>query len=123
MSPRTSAAWDRHLLAFHSLLYGWSLVIAWGAVIWAFGSSQAPPVQSGDTGEAPRRRHTLIGALGSGTRWPWLIVVGMLVGLADELHQAAVPHRIFRAEDVGLDAANTLVGAVIAGLPGRRHGD
>jgi VanZ family protein len=131
MIPQIGAAWGRAVRVSQSSWFRWSVVIAWGAVIWTFGSSQALPMDAGDTSRWLLRKALhfavygilgalLVGALGHGGRWRWLIVVGVLVGLADEVHQATVPRRVFRVQDIGLDAVSTVIGGVIALLPGRR---
>jgi VanZ family protein len=63
----------------------------------------------------------LVGALGPGVRWRWLVVAGVLVGVADEVHQAAVPRRSFRIEDIGIDTVSMMIGAVLARLPRLRR--
>ena len=41
------------------------------------------------------------------------LVVCVLVALADEIHQATVPLRAFRLEDIGIDVVGALAGVAM----------
>jgi VanZ family protein len=114
MSSPAGTVWDRVAALTRSPWFRWGALIAWGGVIWIFGASQVLPMNHGDIGRFLLRKslhvlvYAILGALlvrarGPGIRWRWVILVGVLVGLADELHQATVPHRSFRIDDIAID--------------------
>lgn len=109
-------------------LFCWGLVIAWLTVIWQFGESQVLPLPSSDAARIWLLRKwlhlvvygvlggLLVLATGPGSRWGWLLGLCLLIALGDEWHQSLVPHRSFRASDLGIDLLGASLGVWAAKL-------
>lgn len=59
-----------------------------------------------------------------GSRMAWLAFAGaLMVGVADEWHQASLPGRLAGWDDLAADAVGALVGALLARASRRLHPD